>query len=212
LGAPTADELGSATAISIDEVGSLPLCTISVDNADDSEISTILIRAASANIADDVERCVDDGVHAFRAMVQDPRFVAGAGATEIELAHRLHKYAESAPGLDQYALNKYAEALEVVPRILAENSSMMSIHTISSLYAAHTAGSVSAGINVDDSVIGDAVQRGVFDSYAVKANALRLATETVTTLLNVDQLIMAKPAGGPKIPQQGARDSLAPYS
>lgn len=213
LGAPTADEIGSAASVSIDEVGSLPLCTISVDSGDESEISTIVIRGSSTNICDDVERCIDDGVHAFRAMALDSRFVAGAGASEIELANRLSRLGESTPGLDQYAIKKYAEALEVVPRILAENSSMKTISTISALYAAHTAGSISAGIDVDASLIGDAVARQVFDSFLIKANALRLATETVITLLNVDQIIMAKPAGGPKIPNMGgARDSLSPYS
>jgi T-complex protein 1 subunit theta len=206
LGAPTAEELGSAAVVSIDEVGSIKLCTVSVDADDDAPpISTILVRAATKNILDDIERCIDDGVHNFKALTRDNRFVAGAGATEIELARRLRQFGDSVPGLDQYAINKFAESLEVVPRVLAENSGMKSTEAISSLYAAHQAGSSTAGINIDSAAIEDS--SNILDSFSIKHRAILLATEAAVTILNVDQIIMAKPAG-PMLPRPaGPRDA-----
>ena len=55
-------------------------------------------------------------------LAKDPRPVPGAGAIEIELARRLRVEGEKLPGLEQYSFQKYAEALEVIPRTLAETA------------------------------------------------------------------------------------------
>jgi T-complex protein 1 subunit theta len=73
---------------------------------------------------DDLERAIDDGVNILKAITRDARLLPGAGAFEIELASQLHKVAESTPGLNQYAINKFAEALEVIPRTLADNAGL----------------------------------------------------------------------------------------
>ena len=71
---------------------------------------------------DDIERAVDDGVNTFKALSRDGRYLAGAGATEIELAKQITTFGETCPGLEQYAIGKFAESLEALPRALAENS------------------------------------------------------------------------------------------
>lgn len=91
----------------------------------------------------------DDGVNCVKAACKDPRFVAGAGAAEVELSRQVKSFGEATPGLDQYAIKKFGDALEVVPRILAENSGKMATEVISSLYAAHAAGNLNAGVDVD---------------------------------------------------------------
>ena len=67
----------------------------------ESEVSTIVIRGATSTCLQDVERAIDDGVNIVRAMTKNGKFVAGAGAAEIELSHRLEKYAQTIPGLEQ---------------------------------------------------------------------------------------------------------------
>jgi T-complex protein 1 subunit theta len=84
---------------------------------------------------DDVERAVDDGVNTVKSLVKDNRLCAGAGATEIHLASKIQAYAKEQPGLDQYAVEKFGQALEIIPRTIAENAGLKAEEIIASLYA-----------------------------------------------------------------------------
>merc|ERR1712070_192071 len=206
LGAPIPEELGYCDVVSVDEIGSTKV-TIFRQDTEDSGISTIIVRASTQNLVDDIERAIDDGVNVYKAMVKDSRFVAGAGATEIELARKIHAQGEASPGLDQYAIKKFAESLEVVPRTLAENAGHNATEIISQLYAAHTGGKTNDGVNVETGGTINAAEADILDLLASKASALKLAADAATTILRIDQIIMARAAGGPKPPAMGARDS-----
>lgn len=194
---PKPDEMGEADLVEVREIGSTK-CIVFSQRAHGSRISTILVRASTQNLLDDVDRAVDDAVNVYKGMTKDARFVAGAGASEMELSRLLREFARSRPGLDQYSIAKFADALEVVPRILAETSGSNATDVVSNLMAAHAEGRPTAGVNVDDGSIVDVGESKVFDLFSVKYWALRLATEAVCTILRVDQIIMAKAAGGPK--------------
>merc|ERR1712139_571530 len=128
----------------------------------DSKIATIVMRSASINILDELARAVDNAVNVVRSVGKDPNFVPGAGATEIELAHQLQQFGSTVPGLDQYAVLKFAEALEVVPKILSENAGHSHVDAITALYAAHQKGSKNTGVDVDTgSLTCDAMERGI---------------------------------------------------
>lgn len=204
---PTPDELGDADLVEVREIGSTK-CIVFSQRAQGSRISTILVRASTQNMLDDIDRAVDDAVNVYKGMTRDARFVGGAGASEMELSRLLREFARSRPGLDQYAIDKFADALEVVPRILAETSGCNATDVVSNLMAAHAEGRTTAGVNVDDGSITDVAQSKVYDLFAVKYWALRLATEAVCTILRVDQIIMAKTAGGPKPRDMQAADGM----
>jgi len=206
IGAPTQEELGYCDVVTVDEIGSQQVCVFR-QGKEDSAVSTLVVRGSTDNIMDDVERAIDDGVNVYKSLCKDPRFVAGAAATEIELATQLAKFADSTPGLEQYALRKYAEAFEVIARTLADNAGLNATEVISNLYAAHAAGNTKAGIDIESGEVKDAIELGVLDHLVAKANAVRLATNTAVTILRVDQIIMSKPAGGPKPPKQGPMDA-----
>lgn len=158
----------------------------------------------------DVERALDDGIHSVKTLFSDSRLLPGAGAVELELSRLLKLFADEDRGLDQYAIRKFAEALEVVPRTLAENSGADATSTIHALTTAHAAaGGATIGFNVEDSVPFDAAAANVYDLYAAKFNALRLAVDAAITVLKVDQIVMAKQAGGPK-PRSGNQDPDGP--
>jgi len=195
---PTEQDLGYCKHVYVKEIGSTR-CTIFDHEADDSKVATIVVRGSTVNIMDDVERAIDDGINVVKSMTRDARFVPGAGATELRLADALQQYAEAQPGLDQYAINKFGLALEVVPRTLAENAGIDAPNTIAAMYAAHKAGNGGVGVNINELTTGDC---GVLDLLATKKEALKLASEAAITVLRVDSIIMAKPAGGPKVPEQ----------
>ena len=123
FGAPTPEEMGYCDFVEAVEIGS-DRCTVFRQESEDTKTATIILRGSTQNNLDDLQRAIDDGVNILKAVTKDPRVVAGAGAFEIELARLLHNVAESTPGLNQYSINKFADALEVIPRTLAENAGL----------------------------------------------------------------------------------------
>ena len=199
---PSKGDLGYCKHIHVKEIGSTR-CTLFDHEADGSRVATIIVRGSTPNIMDDVERAIDDGIHVVKSMTKDARFVPGAGATELLLADALTLYGEAQPGLDQYAIQKFGTALEVVPRTLAENAGLDATTMIAEMYAAHKSGNKSVGIDVVESQTGDC---GILDLLLTKKEAIKMATDAAVTVLRVDQIIMSKPAGGPKAPAQEGVD------
>lgn len=171
-----------------------------------AQVTTIVVRGSTGNILDDLERTIEDGVSVVKAMCADARFVPGAGACEMAVADALHKFGASQPGLDQYAINKFAEAMEVVPRTLCDNAGVDATNMIANLYAAQAEGKRATGIDIDTGAVGDMLQKGVLDLLPTKLQAFKLAADAAITVLRVDQIIMAKQAGGAKAPQPGGGD------
>merc|ERR1712226_1364612 len=201
---PTPDEAGHCDSVKVDEVGDSPVIIFRQEK-EDSSVATIMIRGATENIMDDVERAVDDGVNTFKALTKDARLVPGAGATEIELAKQITSYGETCPGLEQYAIKKFSESFEALPRALSENCGLKATEVLSKLYAAHQEGKKNAGVDLEagkPEVI-DTVEANILDLYITKYWAIKFAAAAACTVLKVDQIIMAKRAGGPKPPPKG---------
>ncbi|XP_077596282.1 T-complex protein 1 subunit theta isoform X2 [Stigmatopora nigra] len=206
LTAPTPEEIGHCDSVALTEVGDTQVVVFKHEK-EDGAISTVVVRGSTENLMDDIERAIDDGVNTFKVLVRDNRLVPGAGATEMELAKRITSFGETCPGLEQYAIKKFAEAFEVLPRALAQNSGVKANELISKLYAAHHEGNKNAGFDIegDGPSVKDVAEAGIVDPFLVKYWAIKLATNAAITVLRVDQIIMAKPAGGPK-PPQGKKD------
>jgi len=205
LGAPTKEEMGTADSINVEEYAGNFVTVFRHEGK--SKVSTVLCRGATANILDDLERAINDAVNSYKALLADSRLVPGAGASEIELAKQLKAIGEATPGQDQYAIRKFGESLEVVPRTLAENSGHDATAVISKIYAAHAAGNAKHGLDVESGEIVDAEVMGVLDLLSAKKRAIQLAVDAAITVLRIDQIIMAKPAVGPKAPKMGPMDA-----
>ncbi|OQD65743.1 hypothetical protein PENPOL_c005G08877 [Penicillium polonicum] len=230
LGAPMPDEMGQIDIVETTEIGGDRVTVFRQEDANAiTRTATIVLRGATQNHLEDVERAIDDGVNVVKAITKDPRLVPGAGATEIELVERISNFADRTPGLPQYAIRKFAEAFEVVPRTLAESAGLDATEVLSRLYTAHhrtTAPGESSseedeeeGSSSEDEEpywttgvdleIGDSdgtldtVEEGILDLMATKMSAIRLASESARTVLSVDQIIVSRQAGGPKPPQGG---------
>ncbi|KUI65154.1 putative T-complex protein 1 subunit theta [Cytospora mali] len=203
LGAPMPDEMGSVDIVETLEIGG-DRVTVFRQEDEVTRTATLVLRGATQNHLDDVERAVDDGVNVVKAITKDGRMVPGAGASEIELVERIQAHGEKTPGLAQYAIKKYGEAFEVIPRTIAESAGLDATEVLSRLYAAHTRKEVwTAGVDIEneeDTGILDAQEAGILDLMVTKSWAIKLATEAARTVLSVDQIIVARQAGGPKPP------------
>ena len=225
LGAPMPDEMGSVDVVETTEIGGDRVTVFRQEDSNNpTRTATIVLRGATQNHLEDVERAIDDGVNAIKAITKDPRLVPGAGATEIQLLERISAFADRTPGLPQHAIRKYAEAFEVIPRTLAGSAGLDATEVLSRLYTAHqrrkndaesSSGSEegssseeeepywTTGVDLElgssDGTL-DTVEEGILDLMASKSWAIRLASESVRTILSVDQIIVARQAGGPKPP------------
>ncbi len=197
LGAPTEEEVGTCDSVVVQEISSRRV-TVFQQDEDDSRMATVVLRGATTSLLDDLERAVDDAVHTAKTLCRDGRLVPGAGAVETAVSLDVQEFASSVPGLEQYAINKYAEAIEVVPRTLSENAGKDATDIMSALYAAHAEGKVTSGVDIDEGGVCDAEVAEIYDSCMAKLSAIRLASDAAITVLRVDQIIMSKQAGGPK--------------
>lgn len=202
VGKPTPEECGKCDVAEQKELGQTQIVVFKNEGEDSNPVSTIVLRASSQNILEDQERAINDGVNVYRSLCRDPRLLPGGGATEIELAKMLTTYADTLPGLEQYAVRAYGQAFEVIPRSLGQNAGHKTTELISDLYNAHAKGELTTGVGMnvdDDAALVDMSAAGVWDCYVAKESALRLVASTCMDVLRVDQIIMARPAGGPKM-------------
>ena len=214
LGTPLPDEMGFAETVKQQELGDKTVTVFTISKGE-SKLATIVLRAFTRTLLADLERAVDDGVQAVAQAVKDcnrnggaARLCYGGGCTEMALSVRLQQASQKVPGLQQYAMQAFAQALWVVPRTLAENAGHKAATTLAHLQAAHTNGTNDSedkdicdiGIDIEEeSTNGICGMKagGVLDLVLTKQSAVRLAVDTVTTILKIDQIIMSKQAGGP---------------
>jgi T-complex protein 1 subunit theta len=156
LGAPTPEEAGYVGVCETIEIGGDRVTVLRQDQDGGAGVktrtATIVLRGATQNHLDDLERAVDDGVASLKALLKDPRLVPGAGATELVLARRVETYGAGLRGLAQHAVRRFASALEVIPRTLAENAhgGAEGNEIVARLLAKHEkAGSEAWGVDVE---------------------------------------------------------------
>lgn len=153
---------------------------------------SILVRGSNKLMLDEAERSLHDALCVIRCLVKKGALIAGGGAPEIEIAQKLTLLAHTTPGLDQYCFRAFADAFEVVPYTLAENAGLNPIQTVTELRALHANGQVNAGIDVRSGAIADILSQDVIQPLLVTRSAITLATETVRSILKIDDVIMAR--------------------
>lgn len=234
LGPVAKEHQGSCDRVYVKEYGLKRVTIFEQADQNATQVSTVVLRASTKNTLNDLEKAVDDGVNCVKAMCKykPAKFLAGAGASDIELARLLKDFGAKSTGLEQYAIKKFAEALEVVPMTLAENAGLKAHNIISQLYAAHEKGLTNVGVDIEaegrtvelqpEATPGVRAQRrqkpqaslgvrdcvgiGILDLLSTKEQAIKLAVDVALTILRVDQVVKAKQAGGPKMRKQGHWD------
>ncbi|MDD1751129.1 MAG: TCP-1/cpn60 chaperonin family protein [Methanothrix sp.] len=149
---------------------------------------TLLLRGGTQQVLNGLERALDDALHAVADVVEDQLLVAGGGATEIELSLRLREYAATLRGREQLAVTKFAEALEIIPKTLAENAGFDAINKIVELKNRHEKDK-NAGLNAYSGEVVDMRQAGVVEPLRVKIQAIQSATDAASLILRIDDVL-----------------------
>ncbi|MBI2664298.1 TCP-1/cpn60 chaperonin family protein [Candidatus Woesearchaeota archaeon] len=183
----SAEDLGSAGVVEAKRVGDEEMTF--VQECKNAKAVTMLIRGGTEHVVDEIKRAVEDSIGDVSAALTTGKVVAGAGAAETELALKLKKYAQSLSGREQLAVNAFAEAIEVIPRTLAENSGLDPIDVMAELKADHDKGSKSAGIDVFTGKTIDAWKEGIVEPLKIKTQAISSASEVAIMVLRIDDVI-----------------------
>merc|ERR1712142_165718 len=163
----------------------------------DPKACTILLRGASKDILNEVERNLQDAMHVARNIMMDPRLVPGGGAAEMALSYALEEKANSIEGVMQWPYKAVAKALEIIPKTLIQNCGVNVIRTLTSLRAKHAEGSSTTwGINGETGEIADMQELGVWDCLSVKAQVYKTAVETAMLLLRIDDIVSGTKKAG----------------
>merc|ERR1711963_1267723 len=182
-----------------------------LEQCKDPKACTILLRGASKDILNEVERNLQDALNVARNLYQDPFIVPGGGATEMEIAHQLGLKAKTLNGVIQWPYKAVTSALEIIPRTLAQNCGANTIRTITALRAKHAheqEKNVNWGINGQTGEIADMSALGIWEPLAVKLQVYKTAMETAILLLRIDDIVSGskkKDAGdqGPAVDHAG---------
>nr|WP_049926000.1 thermosome subunit beta [Natronomonas moolapensis] len=159
--------------------------------ADETHGVTLLLRGSTEHVVDELERGIGDALDVVAQTVSDGRVLAGGGAIEVEVARRVREYADSVSGREQLAVEAFADALELVPRVLAENAGLDSIDTLVDLRAAHDDGDETAGLDVFTGDVVDTFEAGVVESAHAKQQGISSAAEAANLVLKIDDIIAA---------------------
>jgi len=165
---------------------------------------TMLIRGGSQRVIDEVDRSIHDSLMVVKDVIEKPEIVAGGGAPEAFAASQLKDWADNFDGREQLAIKKYAEALEIIPLIIAENAGMDPIDTMATLRAKQNHGQKWTGIDAKNTKIADMLSIDVVEPIAVKEQIIKSATEAACMILRIDDVIAVSGApGGGGMPPMG---------
>ena len=164
---------------------------------------TLLIRGGSQRVVDEVDRSIHDALMVVKDVIEKPEIVAGGGAPEAVLASFLRDWSERFEGREQLAINKFAEALEVIPLTIAENAGMDPIDTMVKLRAKQSEGKKWTGIDAKEGKVSDMLSKNIVEPVVVKEQIIKSATEAACMILRIDDVIAISGGSGGGMPGMG---------
>ena len=168
---------------------------------------TILLRAGSQRVVDEVERSIHDSLMVVKDVMEMPAIVAGGGSPETFAATKIRSWAKTLEGREQLAAEKFADALESIPLALAENAGMDPIDTLTNLRSKQVKGDKWAGIDVMKAKVGNLKSSDIIEPLAVKEQIVSAATEAACMILRIDDVIATAKSAGPP---PGAEGGMPP--
>ncbi|XP_020571966.1 T-complex protein 1 subunit gamma [Phalaenopsis equestris] len=179
---------------------------------------TVLLRGASKDLLNEVERNLQDAMSVARNILKNPKLVPGGGATEMTVSAALKEKSSSIEGVEKWPYEAAAVAFEAIPRTLAQNCGVNVIRTMTALQGKHANGENAwVGIDGNSGAIVDMKERKIWDAYNVKAQTFKTAIEAACMLLRIDDIVSGikkkqAPGAGPtpskpKVEEEGDADN-----
>ncbi len=193
-------DLGESGLVEEVLVGDKPI--IKMTDNKTSEAVSVLLRAPTQHVVDEVARAFEDAIGVVSVALEDNRVLAGGGAPYLHVSKELKEFANSVGGREQMAVTAFAEALEIIPAALAENSGLDPLDTLIALRQLHTAGNGGTiGVDVENGGGIDMLENGVLEPLRVVSQALQSASNVSSQLLRIDNII--EMVRGPEIGEDG---------
>lgn len=188
-------DLGACGLVEERKVGNDKM--IFVEECKDPQAVAIFVRAGLERMVDEAERALNDALYVVSDVAETPKMVAGGGSVEMEMSKAVREYAAQVGGREQLAIEAFAEALEIIPRTLAENAGLDILDTMVAMKAAHAKKKgVHMGVNVFGEGVVDMMGEGVLEPTVVKEQAIKSGIEVASMILRIDDVVAAK-SGGP---------------
>jgi chaperonin GroEL (HSP60 family) len=157
---------------------------------------TLMIRGGTEHVIEEVDRAMHDALRVVGITIEDGKAVPGGGAPEIELSLRLASYASSVGGREQLAIEAFAQAMEVIPWVLAENAGLDSMDVVIKLKSVHEGkkANKNMGLDLSDGKPIDMIKENVIEPLRVKTQAIKSAFEVANMILRIDDVIASRKA------------------
>ncbi|MEA3281550.1 MAG: thermosome subunit alpha, partial [Euryarchaeota archaeon] len=197
-----ADDIGSADQVEEKKIGGGHM--VFVTGCKNPMAVSLILRGGTEHVVDGLERALEDALRVVGVTIEDGKLVSGGGSPEVELSLKLQEYANTLTGREQLAVNAFANALEIIPRTLAENAGLDPIDKLVEMTSQHKDGNVHAGLNVFTGDIVDMWEAGIVEPLRVKTQAISSAAEAAVMILRIDDVIASRgepmPPGGGGMP------------
>jgi thermosome subunit len=183
-------DLGFAGLVEERRVGDEKM--VFVEQCKNPKAVSILIRGGFERLVDEAERNLDDALSVVADVVEEPFILPAGGAPEVEAARAVRTFATKIGGREQYAIEAFANALESIPKALAENAGLDAVDILTELRHKHEqADGWKYGLDVYQAKVVDMASLGLIEPLSVKVNAFKVAVEAASMILRIDEIIAA---------------------
>ncbi|TMA05581.1 MAG: thermosome subunit [Methanobacteriota archaeon] len=188
------DDLGFAKLVYEKKIGDDEMTFVT--GCKNPKAVSILLRGGTEHVVDELERSLEDATSVVAVAIEDGKVITGGGSSAMEIALALRDFASTVGGREQIAIEAFADAVEVIPRTLAENAGLDPIDILIELRQQHKKGNKAAGINVFSGKVTDMKKENVIEPIRVGSQAISSATDAAVMVLRIDDVIAARSGGG----------------
>ena len=194
----TSKDLGQAGIVEEKKIGDDKMTFVT--ECKNPKAVSLMIRGTTEHVVDELERGIHDALSVVKVALEDGKMTVGGGAAATEISMSLRDYATTVGGREQMAIEAFANAVEVIPKTLAENAGLDPIDMMLEIRSAHKKGKKNAGINVFTGKVDDMFKNNVIEPLRVSMQEIEASSEAATMILRIDDVIASKGTGAPMPP------------